>query len=405
MIFMNRCEGTTKFQSLLQALTSCDRRRSYVLSVATCYCTPSALRQFIDSIRAEVNLVAIHVYLDRRTALSIDHADLTNIRINCPEPLSIFAVRAGRLFHTKGYCLAAYSGDKLVHGRLALGSANMTTPGLTEANGNIESLAIHSDVGTISEFLRFFGDRDNLVALEELNDFSSDANTTNFQYALLKSGLFSHKWSDTLSSHFSVRYRLNEEGRHRAQQAIDTLGFQMDAASIAKVYFKFDLQVFQPQDKSLIKKFGVECFLGHWIPKIVVKNDEENNKYFDDFQTALSQGLESKLDDVCQSIVEDYSSLVRDGIIDKQDADPNVAFRKKINDLTKDSVQLYRIWSGRQFFELPYDVSDVKAIHQTFEDIMRTCRQRKRKNKSMKAVLEAERRWSLEPLRTLLSAE
>lgn len=203
MAFMNRYDGASKLQSLLDALADCDRRRSYYLSLATCYCTPEAVREFIDAIRARLNIVEIYLYLSRREAIRIGREKLDAIEDAYPGVLFIYAVKTGRLFHTKGYCLAAYSSDDdLVHGRLAIGSANLTKPGLTGENGNIESLAIHSDTTTIGKFLEFFDDDNNLIALEDLADFSQDDDATDFQYALLTSGWFSHKWSATLAPIF-----------------------------------------------------------------------------------------------------------------------------------------------------------------------------------------------------------
>ena len=403
MAFMNRDDGESKFQSLLDALANCDRRRSYYLSLATCYCSPNAVRQFIAAIRAKLDIAEIYLYLDRRTAISVGYAELTAIEQAYPEVLSIYAVKAGRLFHTKGYCLAAYSGDDLVHGRLAIGSANLTSPGLTDRHGHIESLAVHSDIRTIGEFLEFFDDGDNLIALEDLTNFSPD-DATDFQYALLTSGLFSHKWSATLTTYFSVRYHLNEEGRQRAQEGIETPGFQMVAASIAKPYFDFDLHTWQSNDKDLVRNYGIECFLGHWIPKSVVGDDEENNERFSEFKAVLFHKLDSAMDRIFRNIVQDYESLIQEGIINPQDTNPTQAFQERIEGLRNDHDQLYRIWSGRQFFEFPYDLSDVEAIQATFDDIVRTARRRKHRNKAMNAVLEAEMRWTLMPLQTLLSA-
>ena len=84
-----------------------------------------------------------------------------NWRTAYPNQLSVYAVRAGRPFHTKGYCLTELcsamiwytAGDWL---------ANLTNAGLTEAQGNVESLAVHSDIATIKGFLEFF-DNEGLI--------------------------------------------------------------------------------------------------------------------------------------------------------------------------------------------------------------------------------------------------
>ena len=364
MAFMNQYEGKLKLQSLLDALADCDRRRSYYLSIATCYCTPKAVRQFIDAIRTRLNIAEIYLYLNRREAISLNRreaisigdAKLTAIKKKYPEILYIYAIKSGRLFHTKGYCLAAYSDDEIVDGRLAIGSANLTSRGLTGEHGNIESLAIHSDRPTIEKFLEFFHD-DNLIALEDLTDFSPD-DIIDFQYALLTYGFFSHKWSATLATYFLVRYRLNEEGRQRAQERIaGPPGFQMEAASIAKSYFPkpysdFSLQDWQSNDKNLVRNYGIECFLGHWIPKAFIDVHKKDNRRFREFKTALFDELDSKMGNICREILEDYESLTQKGIIHGPDTDPTQSFQETIKDLRNDGDQLYRIWVRPRFLRL-----------------------------------------------------
>lgn len=401
MVFMNHYDGESKLESLVDALASCDRRRSYCVSIATCYCTPTSVRNLIDAVLDRLKLIEVHLYIDRRTAISIGHAELSELENAYPDLLSIFAVKTGRLFHTKGYCLAAYSpaGD-LVHGRLAIGSANLTSAGLTGTHGNIESLAIHSDINTISEFLEFFDSEGILVTLDDLGDFSPD-DTTDFQFALLTSGLFSHKWSATLATYLSVRFRLNEEGRQRAQEGIDTPGFDMDRASIAKPYFEFDRQNWQPNDTDLVRNFGIECFLGHWIPKSVIQDDEEHNERFQEFKTALFENVDSRMAAIRGEILHDFASLTQEGIVDPPETDPAQGLHDRIERLRNDQDQLYRIWSGRQFFQFPYDLSDGRAIEETFDDLLRTAHGKTRKNRSMRAFLSAERDRTLEPLQAL----
>lgn len=407
MAFMNRHDGESKFQSLLDALTDCDRRHSYELSLATCYCTPEAVRRFIDAIQTKLRISAVYLYLDRRTAISIGHENLTCLMQAYPELLFVYAIKAGRLFHTKGYCLAAYSGDDLLHGRLAIGSANLTAPGLTNAHGNIESIAIHSNIRTIRKFLEFFDDGDTVIDLSDndLTDFSQDDPTvaTDFQYALLTLGYFSHNWSANLATYFSVRHQLNEEGRRRVREGspeeIGRLGFQMDVASISRSYFDFDLQHWRrPDDGKLVKNFGIECFLGHWIPKSIVDNGKEENRHFNEFKAAMFIDLDSEMEGICRKIEEHYESLTWEGIIDEREIEPTQAFQEKTEALRNDDIQLYRIWSGRHFFDFPYDLGNVEAIRDTFEDLVDTAKRSKRKNGAKRAIIEAVRDRTLKPL-------
>ena len=256
MVFINQSDGARKMSSLVDALTAFDRRRRrrYDLSIATCYCNPKALRAFINAVRGRLKIANIYLYLDRREAIAIGQAELKALKRAYPGLLCIYAVRAARLFHTKSYCLAAYDDDEaLVEGRLAIGSANLTNPGLHTANGNIESLVTLSDIPLITEFLDFFEREDILIELNELTQFNSD-DTIDFQYALLISGVFSHKWAVALSRYFSVRYELNREGKQLAQGAIEIPGFRAETATIAKSYFNFDVRRWRPTDDGLTKK-------------------------------------------------------------------------------------------------------------------------------------------------------
>ena len=317
--------------------------------------------------------------------------------------LYVYAVKAANLFHTKGFCLATYSDDEvdLVDGRLAIGSANLTGAGLTHKHGNIESLAIHSDIETIEKFLQFFEDEDILITPDELTDFDPDdpIDFTDFQYALLTRGKFSHKWTATLATYFSVRFQLNEEGRQRTEESIETPGFQMESATISKQYFDFGLQDWRPMNKNLVRMYGIECFLGHWVPKSKIEGEElMNENLFNKFKSAIFCELDLRMGSICREILRDCNSLVQEGIIDAPEIDPTESFLNKVNSLKNDRDQLYRIWSGRHFFDFPYDLGEDMKIKETYDDLILSAKQRQRPNTSMKVFLEAHEDRTLKPL-------
>ena len=407
MAFINQSDGARKMSSLVDSLTAVDRRRRYRLSVATCYCNTEALRTFIDAILSRLSISHIFLYLDRKDAIKIGSDELHLLRKNYGGILSIFAVKSGRLFHTKGYCLAAHQAGNLVEGRLAIGSANLTNSGLVNPNGNIESILIRPELPLIAQFLNFFKDENLLIPLEKLTKFSIHDSTEDiaaFQYALLTSGVFSHKWSATLSKYFSVRYLLNEKGRQLAQAQADLHGFEIETATIAKTYFNFDVRRWRPKDDRLTEKFGIECFLGRWVPKSVFRGDEKTGKQLKRFKRALFKELNTRMVVIQREILDDYEALVQDEIVDELDTKPTTRFRERIETLRTDDDLLYRIWSGRYFFELPYDIGDTEGIAETYEDILLTSNLRKSKNKTMKAVIEADKERDLAPLKALTDA-
>ncbi len=202
-----------------------------------------------------------------------------------------------------------------------------------------------------------------------------------------------------------MRFQLNEEGRQRAQRGFEELGFQTDAVSIAKTYFDFDVSRWQTNDKNLVKKYGIECFLGHWIPRLAVDNCNDENVRFNQFKTALFDKLAEEKDSMLENILLDYDLLTKARVIDAPEADPTCTFLYRIDALRKDDVQLYRIRSDRHVFEFPYDLADTEAIRETYDDLLHSAERRRKRNMAMHALLEADAERSLEPLHVLAAAE
>ena len=408
MAFINQSDGARKMSSLVDSLTAVDRRRPYRLSVATCYCNTQALRTFIDAIACRIRISGISLYLDRKDAIKIGYDELHLLREDYGAILSIFAVRSGRLFHTKGYCLAAYKDEQLVEARLAIGSSNLTNSGLIDPNGNIESIVIRPELPLISQFLDFFKDESLLIPLDELTVFSSDDSANDladFQYALLTLGNFSHKWSVSLTKYLSVQYHLNDKGRRDTRTPTDLRGFGVEAATIAKSYFEFDVRRWRPVDDGLTTGYGIECFLGRWVPKTVLRGNEKTKKQIKKFKRTLFGKLDKEMSAIQKTISQDYKAFIQDGIIDELDTKPTTRFRGRVEALRTDDDLLDRIWSGRYFFELPYDIGDTQEIAETYEDILLTSNLSKRKNKTMKAIIEADEARDLAPLEALSDAD
>ena len=201
-----------------------------------------------------------------------------------------------------------------------------------------------------------------------------------------------------------MRYLLNEKGRQLAQAQADLHGFEIETATIAKTYFNFDVRRWRPKDDRLTEKFGIECFLGRWVPKSVFRDNEMTGKQLKRFKRALFKELNTRMVVIQREILDDYEALVQDEIVDELDTKPTTRFRERIEILRTDDDLLYRIWSGRYFFELPYDIGDTEGIAETYEDILLTSNLRKSKNKTMKAVIEADKGRDLAPLKALSDA-
>lgn len=388
-----------KFQRLVESLSECDKRRTYSLTIATCYCNIDVVKKLIKSLQKKIELYEVWLYIDRRTAISIGTEALQELEASFPDLLSIYAIRTSYLYHTKGFCTAAYSNsDELVCGRLAIGSANVTEAGLTRDFGNNECLVIDSNIHTISEFLDFFERPENLICLDELNKFDKpgDDDETDFRYSLLMSGIFSHRWNATLTRYFSVRYDLSEEGKLRTHDTIHTPGFQMDSASISKSYLDFSIEKYRATPRNFVRNYGIECFLGHWFP-LSAYNEIHSEAKFTQFKKDLFNHYDANESFIFLQIERDRELLLEEGII-ASEYNPVSTFSERIRKLRNDDDQLRRIGSQRYFFEFPYDSSNVDKIHATYDDILCTASRSGNKNESMHAVLEADESRELEPI-------
>ena len=284
----------------------------------------------------------------------------------------------------------------LVDGCLAIGSANLTKAGLIGDGGNVESLLVTDDLDDIERFLNYF--EENYIDLEDLEYFGpGEIKSQHFKFALIQKGLFTHEWSGDLKSYFAVRYDLNEKGRERLQDSrFRELGFDTDSATLSKRYINLEvIEGTHPVDDSgLVRNYGIECHLGHWIPKTKVVASDADERSFQQFRKNLLLDLRNQIQkpDVERAISRDYDSLVELEVIDVEyNSHPYHGLVEKIDALEeKESEErLRRFWTGRTFFELPYDRNDGQGIERVYDDFMDTIRQRKRKNRSMKALESA----------------
>ena len=399
MSFLNCSDGNQKLKGLVSSFSKCDKRRRYYFSLATCFFSEPAARKFLDSVLAAgLRPEEIHIYIDRRSALSIGREALTRLEKDYDgECLRVFSVSGNQLFHTKGYCISAYDDDdNLVEGCLAIGSANLTKAGLIGDNGNVESLLVTDDLDEIGRFVNYF--EENYIELEDLEHFGpSEVNSEHFKLALIKKGLFTHEWSGDLKSYFAARYDLNEKGRERLQDSrFRELGFDTDAATLSKRYINLEMiENTRPvEDSGLVRNYGIECHLGHWIPKTKVVASDADERSFQQFRKKLLMELRSQIQNphVERAISRDYDSLVELDVLDLEyDAHPYSGLVEKIDALEEEESEerLRRYWTGRTFFEFPYDCNDGQGIERVYDDFMDTIGQRKRKNRSMKAFESA----------------
>lgn len=399
-----------KSAKLINLLGKVDKRRSYDLYLCSCYFSVDSIKLINDAIQDEtgIKIRKLYVYVDKRAALSAQHQDLQKIRKWESENSNFIfrIVDTNKLFHTKAYALVSRDHDNISSGSLVIGSANLTGNGLTSRkSGNIESLLDTQNHEIILDFLGCI-ESEKVINIDELEEFSS-SDTVAFAYALLTQGLFSHKWTDNIDGYLSVRHALNEKGRAElSNNDLANLGFRIDAASVGKRYFAFKYEPLHLKGlENLIRNFGIETYLGHWIPSSVMSvifNDSD----YDNFKNEIAKYWDKEQLELIKQINDDFDKLLQLGYVNKPDTSKfeksqGDVFRTKVEELLRNEMKLYRAYSKFEFYNFPYDISQDDFILSLYEEIQDFIASRGRKNKAMKAYEDAINSSSLIPVQNL----
>jgi hypothetical protein len=429
-IYLNVNEG--KKENLLLELEKIDKRKIYNLYLLSCYFNPKSIVDIVSGVSEFAKINETYVYIDRREAIFagvdlnkkiIDIFKRENLKIN----YEIRVVDSDVLFHTKAYALISADGDN--NGSLVVGSANLTKQGLTNKSGNIETLISTQDKNVISDFIKGI-DEIKTLDLDDVNDFAN-SNSIAFKLALLSQGYFVHRWSDTIKQHFSVPYNLSEKGKKEIKNKdslVGQLGFNIDAATISKNYFNFS---FEPRGdsevNSLIRNYGIETYLGYWIPKVIFDRfaTQKSTKLgFSDFLRKIKGAWKKQKDSIGSEIENDFSQLKKDGLLElpkrgSEHYNPFEKLSKKIDGegeiiksaddpdagLLNNKRKLERIFLKLSEIDFPFDISNSKEINDIFEDINYTIESKNRKNRAMYAFILAVEEVNIDALRTLSEIE
>jgi hypothetical protein len=351
-----------------------------------------------------INLTEVKIYIDRKTACCIGKTELTKFNKSFKDiKVNLYAVETEYLFHTKAYAIISNNDDdSIVCGSLVIGSANLTGSGLTSKYGNIESLLDTQDNDCLTHFIEQILSL-KLLTVEEIEKFKN-ADDFSFKYALLQEGCFIHKWLDNLGQYLSTRYQLNEKGKEKiGDETFRNAGFNIETATISKRYFRFEYEPPHLEDaENLTRNYGIETYLGHWIPNAALETLFEQNA-FEEFKNNLKNEIELQIENIRKSIAQDLEYLKSEDIIQVTESNPIELFEKKVAELFENELKLKRIFSKYEIFNLPYDISQKENIEELFEEMVSLSESRSRKNIAMKAFLNALTKPSLDDFRDLIN--
>lgn len=398
IIFFNE-----KKKNLLKLLSNVDKKRKYNFYIATCYFDLRTASYLIKDIYKErINIETVEIYIDKKEVFRIGKNNIQQWlnRVNKKYSFNIylFPVVAPKLFHTKVYALIACN---FLSGVLICGSANLTSAGLASNNGNIESFIRTRSQSILKSFKKSLSEL-KIHDLDNIDSFS-DSDTLDFKYALLRSGYFLHTWSGSLNRELGIKFMLSDKGKEKIKDVPllkklrVELGFELSQASISKSYLNFSYNPPLLENiKNLKKNFGIETYLGYWVP-ISVINRCLGNEEFENFKCNLFNAIEKQQKLIIDSIKKDYDILCKLELIEKLNNSPEESFLKKVEKLKDKETKLWRLYYRYELIELPYDFSQYKEIEELYDNLIETCED-KTSNYTIRAVYRAINEKNLHPI-------
>ena len=192
---------------------------------------------------------------------------------------------------------------------------------------------------------------------------------------------------------------VNENGKGKIGDPVfKDRGFNVDTATISKRYFHLDYKPPHLEDtKNLRKNYGIETFLGHWVPRSALASLLKE-KGIEEFKTELFAAIDEQSVRIKQQINEDMEYFLSAGVVEKGDSSPIEIFDKKIQDLRDNEYKIMRICSKYEVFDLPYDLQEKDEIESLFNDIIDLCESRKKPNTAMRGFLNAYKNANLDKL-------
>ena len=399
---------TGKVNKLVAEIEKVNGQRPHRLYIASCYFATDAAAELIGQISNRVTLDGVEVYLDKRTAIKVGQQALVEFEAT-GENLKVFTVSHSPLFHSKGYALANLDEEgEVTSGSLVIGSANLTKAGLTSDSGNIESILSTQDP---DEIQRFVDSLDEVVDWNDIESLEADLveeDDSVFNFALLNEGEFIHKWDGSLDAFLSVKHNLSDKAIAEAQidPELGRRGFSIVRETVSKQYFNFDMGPYQGRKhgkalKRFRSNYGIECRLGHWVPKGTLESVVGTRNYHR-FRGDFEQYVQNNLDRIQSLVKQETNALLRADLIKPPKTLPHEALERKVKRLLSDDGNLRKWFFRLEPFDLPYDQQEVEKIDELADEITEVANRKGKKNAGVRAWLAGLNERSVVALRSVV---
>ena len=115
----------------------------------------------------------------------------------------------------------------------------------------------------------------------------------------------------------------------------------------------------------------------------------------------MQESIENQRASIENKIQQDYEYLLEQNLIEEIEVNPIELFNKKLDSLLTNDLKIKRIYSKYELFFLPFDIQQKEKIIDLFDELINVAESRKRKNTTMKAVLESYASLSIEEITSL----
>jgi len=380
-------------------------QRRHELQILSCYVDLKAVQYFVRELASRVRLTDVYLAFDYSEVFRYGprkiNKELGALRQSCTKRGIEFDCRflnnPSGLVHAKGYALLQRVDGDIADGALLLGSANLTAPGFI-LGGNVELGVMTRRLTQLRSFDAIFDVLWDDLGQEKIDDEVLARDRDLFNFALLSSGVFLHKWEGSLRQLVGIRYKIvNEEKWSQLPDDLKTEGFEL-----SKTLTRHVLDLGNLPKRSLpgdfIRNFTIDTALGRWCPEIVWSKVAlpESDLYWEAFKAATTDEI---LAEKVRAATVRQEQLICDGFIAPVDGDHLESWARRIKVLRDSQERLARLHTGYEAFSMPYDAQSKEEIEDLFESLELSLEARTHSNWAIRAAQACVTGKTLSPLR------
>lgn len=388
----------TPAKLILNASKSLSKKKQlrHELWLLSCYVNFNIIKKLINNLRKEIKLTDVYLIFNFGEIFNAGPKKtkkiLNGIEIWCQKKDINFewvAVSHSSLIHAKGYALIQKNSGKISDGTVIVTSGNLTKNGFHGKN-----IEIGFSSNKINQLKQFVSTYDYIWENYEkdIDDKILNEEKHILKYSLLSSGVFLHKWSDTLKQELGIKYKLTKYAKNQVNMPEDLAAFGVDTGDSCTLQI---IKTLKLPEKNIPKQFTrlytVDTYWGRWCTKEVWN---EVKKYLDDGSNFISSfnklTTADKLASYQLEAIELQNKMYELNYIKKNDQSHITKWAERIKQLKNNEKKLERIYTGYDEHDLPYGYENTKEIKDLYDNLLESINLSKKPNIIAKKILQAD---------------